>query len=288
MTFRHLKIMTLVADLGSMTEAAKKLYISQPSVSQAIKEIEIYYDIKLFERFSKKLYITDSGKQYLDYARHITQLFEQMERSLTHQKIVKMGASLTVGEAIMPELISKFKALMPEIETHVVIKNTSELEALLLNNQIDIALVEGTTHDKRIKNEPVIEDELQIVCGKSHPLFNQAIQDVGILQNHAFIVREKGSGTRELLERIFLEHGLGLNIAWECTGFESIKKAVVEGHGIAAISKRLIEAELKAGELKVIGADFITFKRTFNITYHHNKFITPALLNMIELIKKRI
>ena len=288
MTFRHLKIMTLVADLGSMTEAAKKLYISQPSVSQAIKEIEMHYDIKLFERFSKKLYITDSGKQYLDYARHITQLFEEMERSLTHQKVLKMGASLTVGEAIMPELISSFKALMPEIETQVVIKNTSELEDLLLNNQIDLALVEGTLHNNHIKIEPVLEDELLMVCGKNHPLYNQAIHNAEVFQDFSFIVREQGSGTRELLERTFLEHGLRLNIAWECSGFESIKKAVIEGHGIAAISKILITDELLTGELKVIGADSIHFRRTFNIIYHNNKFMTQVLQNMIELIKKRI
>ncbi len=288
MTFRHLKIMTLVADLGSMTEAAKKLYISQPSVSQAIKEIEVHYDIKLFERFSKKLYITDSGKQYLDYARHITQLFEEMERSLTHQKVLKMGASLTVGEAIMPELISCFKALMPEIETQVIIKNTSELEDLLLNNQIDLALVEGTLHNNHIKIEPVLEDELLMVCGKNHPLYNQTIHNAEVFQDFSFIVREQGSGTRELLERTFLEHGLRLNIAWECSGFESIKKAVIEGHGIAAISKILITDELLTGELKVIGADSIHFRRTFNIIYHNNKFMTQVLQNMIELIKKRI
>lgn len=288
MTFRHLKIMTLVADLGSMTEAAKKLYISQPSVSQAIKEIELYYDIKLFERFSKKLYITDSGRQYLDYARHITQLFEEMERSLTHQKVLKIGASLTVGEAIMPGLISNFKALMPEIETQVVIKNTSELEALLLNNRIDLALVEGTLHNKNIRIEPVLEDELVMVCGKEHLFYNQSIKNAEVFQEYPFIVREQGSGTRELLERVFLERGLRLNIAWECSGFESIKKAVIEGHGIAAISKRLIEDELKLGVLKIIGAELIQFRRTFNVTYHNNKFMTPALSNMVELIKKQI
>ncbi|MBF4692677.1 LysR family transcriptional regulator [Fusibacter ferrireducens] len=286
MTFRHLKIMTIVADLGSMTEAAKKLYISQPSVSQAIREIETHYNIKLFERFSKKLYITDSGKQYLNYARHITQLFEEMERSLTHENTLKIGASLTVGEAIMPELISRFKHVMPELKSHVVIKNTSELESLLLNNQIDMALVEGNMYDPHIKMESVCEDELLMVCGKSHPLYERQIHTAEALQTFSFIVREQGSGTRELLERTFLERGLKLNIAWECNGFESIKKAVAEGHGVAAISKRLVEDELKSGILKVIGKDLIQFKRTFNMAYHKNKFITPALLNMMTLIKK--
>lgn len=287
MTFRHMKILILVADLGSMTEAAKRLYISQPSVSQAIREIEDNYEIKLFERFSKKLYITDAGKHYLDYARHIVQLYDEMTLSLSKKSTLKMGASLTVGEALMPSLMTQFKALMPNIETGIYIKNTFELELLILNNQIDLALVEGKMNDPHIATLPVMEDELVLICGQTHPLYDAKLLGLDQLEKFNFIVREQGSGTRELLERVFKDKGLNLKITWECSGFDSIKKSVVEGHGLAAISRRLITSELESKAVRIIESDQIKFNRTFSIAHHRNKYMTPVMLKMIELIKQR-
>ena len=116
MTIRHLTIFITVADLGSMTAAAKALYISQPTVSQAITELEAHYGIKLFERFSKRIFITQNGSRLLSYARHITSLVNEMEQVIKNQEEIgsmTIGASLTIGECLLPALISTFTKKYP-------------------------------------------------------------------------------------------------------------------------------------------------------------------------------
>ena len=163
MTIRHLRVFIAVVDAGSMTAAAKKLFIAQPSVSQTISELESYYKIRLFERLSKKLYITEEGKRFLSYARHIVSSFDEMEhkmRQAAGNSVLKIGASITVGTCVLSKLYELFLARYPKVDIESVVDNTTVIEEMVLKSQLDFGLVEGPIHSKDIISKPFMDDEL--------------------------------------------------------------------------------------------------------------------------------
>ena len=288
MTIRNLEIFIKVADLGNMTSAARSLYIAQPTVSQAITELESHYGIKLFDRLAKRLYITESGKQLLSYARHIIALDEEMELAMKDPEksgMLKIGASLTIGAELMPKLASGFQEKHRELRIHAVVRNTADIENLILRNDIDFALVEGIIHSKNIIAEPFMDDELALVCGKSHALCGIRSVTLEELLRYDFVVREQGSGTRELFESAMISKNAAWNISWECSGSDSIKSAAAGGLGIGVISRLLVEREIEVGELVVLNVPGLDLKRKFSIAYHRNKYITDTMKEFFSMVR---
>lgn len=289
MTLRHLKIFITVADLGSMTAAAKALYIAQPTVSQSISELEDYYGIKLFDRLSKKLFITEKGSQLLSYARHITNLVNEMEYVMKNPDksgTIKVGASLTIGTYLLPELVNEFIRQYPFWQVKAVTKNTQDIEQLIIRNEIDFAVVEGMVHTPDIIANPFMEDDLLLVCGRKHKLYGIRSISLGELSGLRFIVREKGSGTRELFENMMAMNEIKWQPDWECNGSDVLKSAAVSGIGVAVISKLLVKKELETGELFSIKIDGIDLKRKFSVIYHKNKFLTNCMKAFMDLCYK--
>ena len=166
MTIRHLRILMAVADTGQMSAAARQLYITQPTVSQAIADIEAAYGVRIFERLSRRLYITPAGAQMLDYARHIVASFDEMEermRSAAQNPLLHVGATITVGGSVMPDIVSGFEARYPESRIHVTVDNTVRMEELLLKSLLDVALMEGAVKSSELLTKPVIRDELVLI-----------------------------------------------------------------------------------------------------------------------------
>ena len=291
MTIRHLQIFITVADLGSMTSAAKALFISQPTVSQAITELETHYGIKLFERLSKRLYLTEKGSQLLSYARHVTSLLEEMEQVIKNSEksgSMMVGATLTIGESLLPELISSFNKEYPSLKVKAIIKNTWDIEELIIKNSVELAIVEGAVHSPDIVSEPFENDELVLVCGKGHPLYVANSLVPAALADIDFIVREKGSGTRELFDNTMSANEIKWQPSWECNGSDILKSAALSGLGVAVISKRLVKQELKNKALHVLEIKGITLRRKFSIIYHKNKYMTESMKAFITLCKKHL
>ncbi len=287
MTIRNLEIFVKVADLGSMTAASEALYISQPTVSQAIAELEGHYGTKLFDRLAKKLYITESGKQLLGYARHIIALHGEMELAMKDPEksgMLKVGASLTIGAELLPRLVSGFHAGHKELKIHAVIRNTADIESLILRNEVDFALVEGVVHSQSIISEEFMDDELALVCGRSHPLYGKQRVALEELLRCDFAVREQGSGTRELFESAMVSRNAAWNISWECSGSDGIKSAAAGGIGIGVISRRLVEKELAAGDLCALKVPGLDLRRKFSIAYHKNKYINDTMKEFFGLV----
>lgn len=280
MTIRHLRVFITVVDSGSMTEAAKKLFITQPSVSQTIMEIENYYNIKLFERLSKQLYITEVGKEFLSYARHIVSLFDEMEQKMKkalENITLKIGASMTVGACLLSDLAREFLSKNTNINIESVVDNTTIIEEKVLENKIDFALVEGIIHSENIISKPFMDDKLILICGAKHPFRKKEFITVEELSKAELILRENGSGTRELFENTMLSKGYSLNIKWVCNNSEAIKNAVISNMGVSVISKMAVVDELKAHKLYHIEIKDLELKRKFNIIYHKNKYISKPM-----------
>ena len=286
MTIRHLEIFIAVADCGKMSLAAEQLFISQPSVSQAISDIETYYGVKLFERLSRKIYITENGEKLLKYARHIVSTFKDMESEMKktgHDICLKIGATVTVGTCILCPIIKIFERKNPGVSTKVTINNTSEIESMILNSTLDIAIVEGEILNKDIIKVPIYQDELVLICGAHHPLAKMDKITLEQLNDHDFIAREQGSRDRNIFEQFLKEKGISVNVKWTSTNTEAIKNAVVAGYGLAILSSTMIIKELYHGTLKVIPVDEIQIKRDICMVYHKDKFISEYMQRFIEV-----
>ena len=286
MTLRHLTIFLCVCDEGNMTAASKKLYIAQPSVSQAIGELEKYYNIRLFERLGRKLFITLAGQKLITYARHIVHLNKEAEdamREIHHNGVIRIGASVTVGTCILNDIIEEFSKHNPNVEIIATVNNTKIIEGMLLLDELDIGLVEGKIHSQVLKSQSFMDDELVLVTRTSHPLTKKTSVILADIDNAGFIVREEGSGTRELFESVMASKGLNWQVTGVYNNAETIKKFISSGLGISVMSRMAVEKEVQRNELAIVEIEGVSFKRQFSIVFHKNKFIVPVLDNFIQV-----
>ncbi len=288
MTIRHLRIFIEVADTGKMSAAASKLYISQPTVSQAIKELEEYYGMLLFERLSKKLYITEKGKKLLSYARNVVKQFDDMEEMIFetgYVEKIRIGATMTVGECLLSQILNSFKKANPEVEIYSYINNTKIIEEKLLKSELDVAIVEGRVKSQDLISIPEIKDFLVLICSMSHPFAKRETVKLSELSQESFAMREEGSGTRELFERFMADKGISIKTTWEANSSQAIKSAVIENQSLAVISVRLLEEEIRRGQVYVIQNTGSEWDRYFSIVYHKNKMITEEIKSLIEIVE---
>jgi len=281
-----MKIFASVCRENSITLAARKLYISQPAVSNAIKELEVYYGIPLFDRISKKLFLTEAGKKVFSYALHINSLFEELETVIKNSDGIgklKIGSSITIGTHFMPNYIKKFALRFPNIQTFVTIDSSDIIEKLVLSNELDFALIEGVIHSENIISKDFINDELIVICGLENPLLKKEIVSINDLATQNFLMRERNSGTRELAESILLLHNISLNPIWESSSTEAIIHGVSKGIGISILPLQLVQDFIGRNQIKKLEVSGLKFNRQFHIIYHKNKFLTPASLDFINL-----
>lgn len=288
MTLRHLKIFVAVCKTGSATAAGEKLYIAQPSISLAISELEDYYGIKLFDRIAKRLHITEAGKQFLQYATHIVDLFEDMEREVKNfdkMGVIRIGASITIGNYLLPDYITKFKQLYPKMDVKVMIDNTDKIQQYILSNQIDIGLIEGIVHSPYLLEEKFSDDELILICSNNHPF----AQCEGILlpqlQQEELILREVGSAGREIFDSTMITQGLEISPAWESSSTQAIVHAVQANLGVSVLPYLLVKDYIDRKEISQFQLKGIQFKRSFCVIYHCNKFLTESAKDFIAICK---
>lgn len=290
MTIRHLKIFIAVAEAQNMSLAAKKLYISQPTVSQAIKELEEHYGVKLFERLSKKLYITESGKFLLFHAKNLVSQFDNLEISMIknyQRETLKIGASLTVGSILLSNIINDLEKENPNLDTFAYVNNTSIIENKLLESSLDVAIVEGKIHSKDLVSIPIIEDYLVLVCGIDHPLSKKKTIHINDLENQKFVIREKGSGTRALLDEFLKVHNLNVKVAWEASSPDTIKGAVIHNGCLALMPIRVMEKDILENKMNVIFNNSTDeWNRYFSLVYHKDKNITQSIISLKKILEK--
>ena len=285
MTIRHLKIFIAVATCGKMRQAAETLYISQPAVSQAIKELEGYYNIKLFERLSQKLYLTEEGTKLLNHAHHVVDSFDRLDLMMKKQGLspkLRIGGSVSVGTYLLNDIMDKMECIVRELEFKVIIDNTSTIEELIKTSQLDVAIVEGVISCDELMRLPIYKDELVIIVGKGHHLYSKDKVSLDELKNEVWISREEGSVNRNQYEQLLIEKNYTIKHKWTYTNTEAIKQTVARGRGLAIISKMLIEKEISDGLLRILPVEDLHVTRDINVIYHRDKFIFPTLQTFIE------
>lgn len=288
MTLRHLKIFVAVCETGSATAAGEKLYIAQPSISLAISELEDFYGIKLFDRIGKRLHITEAGKHFLQYATHIVRLFEDMENEVKNfdtMGVIRIGASITIGNYLLPGYITQFKESHPKMDVKVVIDNSEKIQQYILSNQIDLGLIEGIIHSPYIVEHKFRDDELVMICGNDHRFANKKDIEVSQLQNESFILREAGSAGREIFDSTMTMYGLEIKPTWESISTQAIVRAVKANLGISVLPYLLVKDSIERKEISRFEIKGIRFLRSFCVIHHKNKFLTKSAKDFIELCK---
>lgn len=271
MYYDALKTFITLAEMKNFTKASEVLHISQPSVSLHIKNLEKEFQTELFIRSPKHVQITPTGSILYQRAKQIVSLYEQTKEDILahHQSVqgeLRIGASFTIGEYILPAFLSKLQTDFPKLELKVTIGNTVEVVQNVREFQVDIGLIEGQTNDKELSIHPFMQDELFIISSPSYPGF-KSVMTLKDLQNHAWITREEGSGTGEYVNHVIRSNGLKVKSLLTISSNQGIKESVMQGMGISLLSGSVIEREVKHGDLSIVRLENQTFPRTFSYVY---------------------
>lgn len=289
MTIRHLKIFLAVCDGGcNTTRAAEALTMAQPAVSLALKELEQYYGVVLFDRVGRHLQITAAGKRLWEYASHITSLFDDMEKGMRDWDtfgILRVGASITIGSQFLPNYVKAFYARHPGTEIRAVIEPSDRLEAQILSSDLDLALMEGVSHSPSLESEEYMEDHLVVIC----PARGRFVQGQTLTQeefrSQKFLLREPGSGTRETFQRVMEEAGLSVEPIWEAMSTTALVNAVINGLGITVLPHRMVLGPLSKGLVVSVRVEGLEFRRKYYIVRHRAKYLTASARAFLDLCR---
>lgn len=289
MTIRHLQIFKAVAEAGKMGQAARQLYISQPTVSKAIGDLEKEYGVLLFDRLAQKLYITEAGTRLLRYARQLLALYDEMEADLhaaAGLQAIRVGATITVGSCVLPALIRRFEQEHPGVRVQVEVESARRIEQKILNSELDLAVSEGEPESGELLAVPVIRDELVLISNPAHPLAGRETVPPAALNGEPFVLREEGSGTRAGLDRFLQDNGLQVYPKWTCQSFDAVLRAVEEGQGLSAVSRRWADPLIAQERLCRLNLEGPPLIRNFQLIRHRGKQLTPAMEAFCAAVEK--
>ena len=262
--------------------------MTQPAVSLAIKELEQYYGVHLFDRIGRRLQITDAGKHFLQYAIHISDLFSDMETGLRDwdsKGILRIGASITIGSQFLPRYVKAFTEICPGLDVRVTVDQSERLEQKIMANELDCALIEGIAHDPNIVSEAYMEDHLSVICSRDKGWKQGQVVSIEDFQRQRFLLREIGSGTREVFDRVVEQAGIHITPVWEAMSTTALVNAVINGLGIAVLPHRMILPALRQGLVCTVKVEGLSFSRNFHIIYHKDKFLTASAKRFINLCR---
>ena len=280
MTLRHFRIFTAVVDCRTMHQAAESLYLSQPGISQAIREMENHYQVRLFERYKKKLILTADGEKLLKYCRVLLAEYDSLEQVMKEAReipVIRVGATVSVGEEILVPMISAFERECPNIRTEVTVNNTEYVEESILNGRLDVGLIEGQVVSSDVELEPFYQDRMLVVAAPGNPLSDEPEVMPRQLSQFDIITREQGSQARNVLLNMLHEQGIDVRIKWNCTNVHTIKQAVMAGQGIALLSSLVVDREVAEGTLCVLKVKGLNGRRVIHLAQHREKYRNEAV-----------
>lgn len=297
LTLRQIQIFLAVADTGSTIAAGHRVSLSQSATSGALKELESLLGVQLFDRIGKRLLLNDSGRALLPQARALLAVAQdiQSQFSLTRQGednagvIVqfRIGASTTIGNYLLPRLVATFldaTATSKGAKIEVIIGNTTEVTRAVAQLEVDLGFIEGVCHAPELLAYPWIEDELVIVCAPTHPVVaanSSMTVDLQTLRQQRWLLRERGSGTRETVDSALLPHLHQWMQPMQFGSTEAIKQAAAEGLGFACISRCAVKDLITLGRLVEVYSVLPRVVRYFYLVHHGKKLFSPNLQRFI-------
>lgn len=279
LTFRQLKLLEAVARNSSFTRASEELHLTQPAVSTQIKQLEQEVGMPLFEQMGKKIFLTEAGREMVAFSRDIAQQFRNIESVLDDMKGVKRGTlSLTVtstGKYFAPYLLAEFVKNHPGTQVHLEVTNREELVSQLQENIPDMAIMGTPPENLELTAQAFMQNPLVIIARPDHPLALASRIPLSRLADENFILRERGSGTRNAVERFFEARGVNLNTSMEMGRNEAIKHAVMAGLGLGIVSMHTLEFELALNRIAILSVEGFPIMKEWYLVHRSGKRLSP-------------
>lgn len=286
-TLRQLEIFVAVSRAESVSRAAEFLCLSQSATSTSLGEFERQFGVQLFDRIGKSLSINKAGKNLLPNAVELLDRAKEIESKLLGLAgcgEMHIGATLTIGNYLANLLVANYLREYPESNISLQVHNTKTIVQQVANHELDLGMIEGDCNHSDLHVEPWVADELAIFCAPKHPLAKKKIVHLDELLKEAWILREKGSGTRETFDRAFKDKNLNIRLELEHT--EAIKRAVESGLGIGCISRLALKDAFRRGSLVPLDVPSIKLNRFFYFLWPKKKYQTSGMKQFLGLCKK--
>jgi DNA-binding transcriptional LysR family regulator len=294
MADRRLNVFYHVARQLSFTKAAELLHMTQPAVTFQVRQLEEHFNTRLFDRTHNKISLTDAGERVFAYAEKIFQLYDEMENSVREltgeiSGVLILGASTTIAEYMLPALLGDFKEKYPDVNIRLKVSNTDGIVSMVENNEIDLGVVEAPVTNKNLAVEACRTDRLVAITPPGHELTKEKQETIPVrdIVKYPFILREEGSGTREVIMDYLKHAGIDetqLHIIMELGSLEALKGAVEAGIGVSIISRATLMKEIKLGSVEVLELD-PPLERPFSFVHQKHKFRQRAMDELLEFAR---
>lgn len=292
----RLYIFKAVADRKSFSLAAQDLYMTQSAVSQYIGALEAYYGLRLFNRLHRRISLTEAGEKLYSYVVEIEKLYQEAEKAMRSlagsvSGRLHIGASLTIGEYLLPEVLAKFNQSFPSVDIAMDIFNTEQITNMVLEGQVDAGFIEGALElPPSLDGQVCGGDELVIIAPKTGTPYDGPVTIEKLLEQR-WIVRESTSGTRTSFEAFLSKYAYdptALNIGMELGSTQAIKEAVKSGLGIAPISSLAVANEVERGEFRILSLIEGPVSRSFTLITNRNKVRTYTTEKFLEFVLQHL
>lgn len=287
-----LRVYVTVVEKSNFSIAAKQLNLSQPGVSLHIRNLENEFGVKLINRTSKFVKMTEAGEILYAHAKQMLEHYEAAKEQIHLLRdevtgVLKIGASYTIGEYLLPRLIAQFAGQYPQVDIQATIANTEDIAQAIRANELDVGLVEGQVDYADIAlNQPFMEDEMVLVVPPDHALSECQVVEPSLLHNQVWIMRENGSGSRTNSEQLIKELDLTVKRTFVFSSNQGVKEAVLAGLGIALLSKWVIRKELESGELSSIQVKGTRVLRQFYMLQQERASSTMAMSIFMQKVRE--
>ncbi len=288
MTLRHMRTFAAVCLEGSVTKAASKLFVSQPSVSLAIQELEAYYQRPLFDRYAKRLYITPFGNEMLKYALEIISMADEMDayaKDMQKAQRMNIGCGIAFGKIWMPKMVKTFQQKEKNCSIYITVNSFDNLEPLILGNQLDFCIVESTSRSDQMEFEPLLSVPIVGICHADNPLARKRKVTIRDLESEAILLRHRGSPVRMALDLFFSQHNLRVNPIWDSVSALALINAVGENLGISFLPYNHVIA-LRTAKIHILDVEGLDITQDMHIVYRKGKQFTPHTAAFLQFCRQ--
>lgn len=286
MTLRHIEIFaTVCRENGSITRAAQRLHISQPTVSVAIQEMEAHYGNKLFDRLSNRLYITSFGRSIYDRALRLLNLYDEMMDAEQSLNAIRVGTGTAIGKLLMPSIVRNFTNQHSDIRFHIFVSESTRSYHMVMENELDFVIAETVDDIPGLSHQVIQEYPIVGICHKDNPIAAKDIVTAEDLAKEHLLLRNLGSSTRYYVDTYFTKHNLKVDPMWESYSVQTLLNAAKEGLGVTFLSLDHILVN-PIPELTILNIPDFEGSRHVNICFHKDKIFTPQMEAFLQYFKQ--
>ena len=291
MNLHHLAIFATVAATGSLTASARKLHVSQPALSRELKAFESRLGVTLFERHAKGMRLTQAGEELNRYAVRLFELERTAESAMREiagalRGRLTLGASNTIGTYVLPAVLAVYRRQRPRVQISLFVGNTEQVSQGVDDMRFMVGFIEGPLHLRGLRSTVFQHDEIVPVAAPDHALFQHRTPRAADLTGEPVLMREPGSGTRELIAAALQREHILPGETMEFGNTEALKRAAVHGGGIAWLPRICMHSELRAGLLRELPLPQLSITRPLMMVQRENAPVEPAAEAFLRLLQR--